>query len=220
MSAAPVTTVYLVRHGATAGDRDRRFATDDMPLSAQGHAQAEKVAARLAREGTFHALYTSDLRRTYQTARAIGAALHLEPVPERALRELDLGEYKGRLLAELEAERPGWLAAWIEAGGRERMPGTGGEGVAQVHARVTAFFGDLRARHPGERVVVVSHGWTLAVLLAHVHDWDHHAAFAARRITLPNTAVSIVEVDATGAHCCTLLGDSAHLGDDELPPVR
>ena len=213
MGASPVTTAYLVRHGETR--RDRRFATDDTPLSEQGRTQAAKVAARLAAEGPFHALYTSDLRRTHETALAIGAALHLEPVTDRALRELDTGDYKGRPLGEVEAERLGWLAAWIGSGGRERMSGAGGEGVAEVHARVTAFFREMLARHPGERVVVVSHGWTLAVLLAHAYDWDQHAAFAARGFAVPSAAVSVVEVDRAGTHRCTLLGDIAHLSDDD-----
>jgi len=213
------TTVVLVRHGETPGNRDQRYQTYDTPLSETGRVQAARVAERLVAAGPFAALYTSDLERTHETARAIGVALGLAPVTTAALRELDTGDHKGRPRAEVEAEAPGWLAAWVEGGGRERMPGPEGEGVAEVYARATAFFDEVCARHPGERVVLVSHGWTLAVLLAQIHGWDHHDAFAERRIALHNTAVSVVEVDADGARRCLLLGCTAHLSETPGLPL-
>src|SRR5436309_13776547 len=92
MTAANPTTLVLVRHGETAGNRDRRFQTYDTPLSDTGRAQAQRVAERLAAEGPFDALYASDLARTRETAEAIGARLGLTPVFTPALRELDTGD--------------------------------------------------------------------------------------------------------------------------------
>jgi probable phosphoglycerate mutase len=211
MTTATTTTLVLVRHGETLGNRDRRFQTYDTPLSDTGRAQAERVAERLAADGPFHALYTSDLARTRETAAAIVARTSLTPHFTPALRELDTGDFKGTLRDEIDAVHPGRLQGWIDAGGVERMPGTAGECVADVHARTAAFLAEVCARHPGERVLLVSHGWALSILLYHVHGWDHTESFAAQRIHLNNTAVSVVEVDADGARRCTLLGCTAHL---------
>lgn len=207
------TTVYLVRHGETPGNRLRRYQPYDTPLSEQGREQARLVAERLAHpgEGPFTALYASDLARTMETARTIGARLGLQPIPEPRLRELDTGDWKGTLYEEIEARYPGRRDAWIGAGGLERMPGATGESTGDVYARVTAAFDEIVARHAGDRVIAVSHGWALAMLMAAVHGCDHAEAFREQRFQFSNTAVSVVEVDAEGVRRCTLLNCTRHL---------
>ena len=210
---AQPTTLILVRHGETQGNREGRFQTYDVPLSKEGRAQAERVAARLAAGPRVHAIYSSDLRRTMETAAIIGARLGLAPVADPALRELDVGDWKGVMRTELEERHPGFLEQWVAGGGVERMPGPAGECVADVARRVSAFFDAVVARHRGERVVLVSHGWALTILLAYVHGWDHAEAFSSRRVILGNTALSIVEVDEAGERRCTLLGCTEHLDE-------
>ncbi len=202
---------YLVRHGESSSNAERRFNAYDTPLSPAGLAQAQRVAERLAGDGPFHALYSSDLTRALQTAAVIGARLGLTPVPLAALRELDTGDWKGTRYADLEARDPGALQRWIAAGGLERLPGAQGESVCDVRARITASFEELAARHAGERVIVVSHGWALGILLACVQGLDPHEAFRAQQLRLGNTAVSVVEAFPGGARRCLLLGCTAHL---------
>jgi broad specificity phosphatase PhoE len=203
--------LVLVRHGETAGNRDGRYQTYDTPLSDLGRTQAARVAERLAAEGPVHALYSSDLTRTMETAAVIGARLGLRPIPERALRELDVGDWKGYAHAEIEGGYPGGLTAWIAAGGSERLPGETGECLADVAARAIPFVDSVADRHAGERVVLMSHGLTLAVVLAHVQGWDRIEALVARRSLVRNTAVSVVEIGADGSRRCSLLGCTAHL---------
>jgi len=205
------TVVYLVRHGETAGNRVLRYQPYDTPLSEAGRAQAQRVAERLKAEPACTALYASDLTRTLETAAAIGAALGLDPIPEPRLRELDTGDWKGSLYDEIEAGSPGHRARWIAGGGLERLPGTAGESTADVYARVTVAFDAIVARHPGERVIAVSHGWAIALLLAAIYGWDYAAAFREQRVRLGNTSVTIVEADAGGARRCTLLNCTRHL---------
>ncbi len=205
------TTLYLVRHGETPGNRLRRFQTYDTPLSDTGREQARRVADRLADEGPFDALYSSDLRRTVETATPIGARLGLMPVLVPALRELDAGDLKGTLYTDLNEREPGRLDRWIAGGGRKRWPGASGENTEDVLRRVSAFFDDAVARHCGSRVVAVSHGWALQVLMAYIEGADHIAAFAERRIVFANTAVTVVEVEADGTRTCRLRNCIAHL---------
>ena len=106
---------------------------------------------------------------------------------------------------------PGGFEGWIAAGGAPRLPGVAGEGLDDVVARGVPFLDAVAAWHRGERVVVVSHGLTLAVLLAHVHGWDQREAFSRRRVQMDNTAVSVVDLDASRSRRCRLLGCSAHL---------
>jgi broad specificity phosphatase PhoE len=215
------TVLYLVRHGETAGNRVRRYQAHDTPLSDAGRAQAHRLAERLAGEGPFSAIYASDLARTLETAAIIGDRLALPPLPEPRLRELDVGNWKGELYEEIERRFPGERDRWIAGGGLERMPGAGGESSSDVLNRVSAAFEEIVARHPGERVIAVSHGWALAVLTAALHGWDHAATFRDQRLRFDNTAVTVIEVDAGGALRCSLLNCTRHLvataGNDGSP---
>lgn len=212
------TTFYLVRHGETMGNRIRRFQTYDTPLSDRGREQAARAGERLAAEGPFHALYSSDLARTMETAQAIGARLGMAPVPHPAFRELDTGDLKGSLYTEVDARTPGFLENWITAGGVTRMPGAAGESSTDVYHRTAAAFDALALRHAGERIAVVSHGWALSLLLAYLHGWDHINHFSKQTVRLENTAVTIIEVDAGNHRRCLLLGCTAHLAGVANPP--
>lgn len=211
--------LYLVRHGESTANAQRRFNAYDTPLSPAGLAQAQRVAERLAAEGPFHALYTSDLIRTMQTAAVIGARLGLRPIPLPALRELDTGDWKGTCYADLEARDPGVLQRWIAAGGVERLPGPEGESVCDVRARITACLADLAERHAGQQVIAVSHGWALGILLACLQGMDPHEAFREQRLRLGNTAVSVVEAHPAGACRCLLVGCTAHLDRETSWPL-
>lgn len=70
--AGATATLYLVRHGETEGQGPGRG------LSAVGRARAEALAERLAGAG-IEAIYTTDFRRTRETAAPLAARLGLEP---------------------------------------------------------------------------------------------------------------------------------------------
>jgi broad specificity phosphatase PhoE len=205
------TTLILVRHGETLGNRHGRFQTYNTPLSDEGRRQAALLGERLAAEGPIDALYSSDLGRAHETATIVGERLGLTPVSDRALRELDVGDWKGLLRSEVAERHAGGFEGWLAAGGEMRLPGDAGECCDDVAARVTAWLERVLAQHPGERVVAVSHGLTLMILLAVLQELDPREALRTRTVGQGNTAVNIVEVDAAGARRCLLLGCTAHL---------
>ncbi len=160
-----MTRIYLVRHGQTDWNVERRWQGHaDIPLNAVGLAQAEQVAHRLAGE-RLQAIYSSDLQRARQTAEALSRRTGLPVHLDARLREIHQGEWQGLLVTEIEAR-------YGEAFQRRRMDPynvtpPGGETVEQVRQRVVQAFEDILARHPTERVVVVSHGFALAVAQVH-----------------------------------------------------
>lgn len=205
------TSLVLVRHGETAGNRDRRFQTYDTPLSPVGRLQAARLAGRLAAGRPVHALYTSDLARAVETATLVGEGVGLHPVAAPSLRELDVGDWKGRRHAEAAALYPGGFEGWIADGGAPRLPGPEGECLDDVVARAVPWLETLAAEHRGQRVVLVSHGLTLGILLAHACGWEQREAFRSRRVRLLNTAVSELEWEAGGTYRCLGVGCAAHL---------
>jgi 2,3-bisphosphoglycerate-dependent phosphoglycerate mutase len=149
-----VTTILLARHGETDWNRENRFQGHaDPPLNETGRAQAAQLAAVLAAE-PLAAVYSSPLRRAFETAQILAAPHGLEPVPVDALREVDVGSWEGLTRAEIEERFPEQFARWrdYEAGWKD------GESYEEMSRRVIAGLLELAAAHEGERILAVSHG--------------------------------------------------------------
>ncbi|HYG58868.1 MAG TPA: histidine phosphatase family protein, partial [Symbiobacteriaceae bacterium] len=149
--------ICLVRHGATDWNYDGRAqGLADIPLNLEGKRQAEVVAARLARE-SWDGLYSSPLKRAMATAEAIGRQTGLGVCPEPGLIERDVTPIEGTTHLERDLRWPG--------GAYRELPGM--ESMAAVAVRAAACLQELAARHPGGRLVCVSHGgWIYSFLEA------------------------------------------------------
>jgi len=150
--ALPV--VYLARHGETAWTISRQHTgVTDLPLTAQGEAEAVRLAERL--EGlTFAAVLTSPLQRAVRTCELAGFGSAAEVEPD--LLEWNYGAYEGRTSADIRAERPDWQLF------RDGCPG--GESPDQVGARADRVI--RRVRAIGGDLLLFSSGHFLRVFAA------------------------------------------------------
>lgn len=164
MSAAPRGLV-LVRHGETEDNSPppRVQGWIDTPLNARGREQALGLGERLAAEGEWAALWTSQLVRARETAELIGGALGLEPEVEERLAESRRGAWEGRLVHELEREDPETWARWHAGAPDFRFPG-GGESIGEHTGRVEAALARIAAGPLP--AVVVCHGGTIRAALS------------------------------------------------------
>lgn len=205
-------TLWLIRHAETAWNRERRYQGHaDVPLAAEGLAQARLLAARLARERArlvFGRLWSSDLRRAAETAEALGRAVGLPVTATPLLREMNFGRWEGRTRAEIEALFPENYAAY--RADPIRVAPVGGESFLDVLERARLF---LRCSHscPARRQLVVGHGATLkAVLIAALGLPPEERS----RLVLANASVTVL---ALGSRAASLLvaNDVAHLQGEE-----
>jgi alpha-ribazole phosphatase len=150
--------IYLLRHGATAHNAERRYqGSTDAPLSPEGRAALHPADFSPER------VYVSPLSRAAETAALLfpGAAQTVVP----ALREMDFGAFEGRNYQEMAQD--GDYRAWVEGGCTGRCPG--GEDLAEFSARTCAAFEALvdGALAAGEdRLVIVAHGGTQMAVLS------------------------------------------------------
>lgn len=150
----PPTLVLLVRHGTTpTTGKVLPGRAPGLHLADTGKAQAEAVAERIAALPKIGAVYASPLERTKETAAPIGRRLGVPVKTERGLLECDFGEWTGAELKVL-AKQPEWTTVQRYPSGF-RFPG--GESFTEMQARITGSLARLRARHPGETIVAVSH---------------------------------------------------------------
>jgi probable phosphoglycerate mutase len=153
------TKIILIRHGETAWNAEGRIQGHlPVPLNERGMAQAEAVALHL-RSIHFDAIYSSDLLRARQTADAIVELSGHEVQEDQRLREWDLGILSGMLRVEADRDQP--RAANIYRNYLVDQVIPDGESIRQRFERVTHAVADIAAEHPGETVLVVSHGGPL-----------------------------------------------------------
>ena len=157
-----MTTLFVARHGQTDWNREHRWqGWADPPLNAAGREQAADLGESLAGLG-IEAVVSSDLRRAAETAEIAGARLGLPVEVDARLREVDVGEWSGLTSAEVEARYP-------EGYRRRRGGRTGwaeGEELGAMAERVVSSLLEISARHPGQRVLVVTHGGPVRATLA------------------------------------------------------
>lgn len=149
-----MTTLYLVRHGATAWNLSGRIlGWHDEPLAAEGIAQAERLREEF-RGVPFDWVVCSDLRRAFQTAWIIAGDRRRVPFyRDRRLREVHRGEWEGLTLEEIRVRFPEAYAAFLADPYGARPPG--GESLLEAEDRARAF---LRSLPPDtSEVLVVTH---------------------------------------------------------------
>jgi broad specificity phosphatase PhoE len=155
--------IYLVRHGQTEFNRERRIQGHvDSPLTELGLRQARAVGRLLRdliREPAGWRIVSSPLGRALATAEIVSAKLGGLPVErDERLKEMSWGAHDGRLRSELEAEHP-------ETFGRTGWAFDAGTG--ESYEAVVARVGDWLASLPPEperRIIAVSHGISGRVL--------------------------------------------------------
>ena len=131
MGSNSLTTIVMVRHGETEWNQTGRVqGQTESDLTKLGQKQAEGAGKRLAAMSkSYDALYSSDMRRTNQTAEAITRHIGIEAQMVPELREMDFGALEGLLWDEVssrvpEAQDKLWGDStdptWVVPGGESR----------------------------------------------------------------------------------------------------
>lgn len=150
--------VLLIRHGATAGNREKRYiGRTDEPLCEQGAAQIRRLRALgLSADRVF----ASPMLRTRQTAGLLFP--QISPVILDDLRETDFGVFEGKSASEMEND-PAYRA-WVEAGCQTPPPG--GEDIGDFKARCRrGFCAAMAQTAKGETAAFVLHGGSIMAIL-------------------------------------------------------
>jgi len=131
--------IYIIRHGQTElNNRQVLQGRSDLPLNAQGIAQAEAAARRFReRDVIFNRVLSSPLKRAVQTAQIIAPGIAVET--DDRLTEMDYGPYEGM---DLNAPVPELLAFFSDFNHNPAPKGM--EPLESVVARTGAFMEALR----------------------------------------------------------------------------
>jgi probable phosphoglycerate mutase len=200
-----MTQLILIRHGETVWNREHRMqGQQDSPLTEVGVRQARQLGQRF-REEAFGALYSSDLGRAHQTAKSVADATGREIIVDPRLRERHFGVFEGLTGGEIEHNYPQEFLRFSSRDPAYAVPG--GESAVQFRERCIACLNELAERHPGGRVLVVTHGLVLDMLYRAAHALTLEQP---RPVPLLNASLNVFRYDSKRWHC-EVWGDVAHL---------
>ena len=202
-----MTRIILIRHCEAEGNHKRVFqGHTDADISENGKIQLELLSLR-CRNMEIDALYSSPLRRAYQTAEAVnryhGLPIQIEP----GLIEINGGCWEGRPWSALPELYPEESKVWSTS--PHDFSTRDGESMLQVYDRIWDAVLKIVRENPGRRVAAVSHGCAIRNFLCRALgrpirelnevDW------------CDNTAVSIVDFDGELCPHVELMNDASHL---------
>jgi probable phosphoglycerate mutase len=169
--------LWLVRHAETEWSiSGQHTGRTDLPLTPAGEVHAKNLSPLLSGH-TFARVFTSPLKRAFDTCRLCGLGDHAEPDPN--LLEWDYGAYEGRTTPDIRRSMPNWTI-W-------EGPAQGGETADDVGRRADAFIARAQAV-PGD-VVAFAHGHILRILTARYLGFD---AKGGRFFLLDAASVSVL----------------------------
>lgn len=191
-----VTTLFLIRHGATEGSQTGCYRGGiDVPLSEQGVEQVNQTADFLEHYlktvvpeqrssafpdmhpagsmdapgdewPTLEAVYCSDLSRSARSAEIIAGPQGLQPILMKEFRERSFGRWEGLSFLEIRDRFPDQFRGWADNPLAYRPPE--GESAIEVRDRVMKAFERVLAKHKGASLSIVAHGGVNRVILCEV----------------------------------------------------
>ncbi|MFC5146792.1 histidine phosphatase family protein [Streptomyces aureoversilis] len=206
-------SVYVVTHPeATHHVEGVVGGWHDSGLTPAGRRAAVSIARALRAAvpgGAGVELFSSDLRRTRETAEEVAGLLDVEPVLDRRLREKSYGEAEGRPQEWLDRRFVPPPAAGDRMGHHEGVPGA--ETRAVFARRVYAAVDDI-LRRPCAHQVVVTHGFALTFVVAAWIGMPFEALGRVGFRAAPGSITTLREDDFFHNRQVVGLGDTRHLG--------
>mgnify|MGYP005836047959 CR=1 FL=1 len=190
--------VLLIQHALTQWNVDKRKqGHNDTSLNNEGRMMSKILAYRLKNE-KIHALYSSDLRRAYETLDELSKILGLPVIKDLRLRE-------GRWRDQEKSNECEILPFVLDS-----------ETDEDVSKRMLEAMNEIAGRHMGQRIVVVSHGGAIKAFLKNVLDEDTFKSYKGIR-----TAINCLRYYvACNIWSCVYLNDDMHLKSSIIEHCR
>ncbi|WP_100398021.1 histidine phosphatase family protein [Bacillus sp. FJAT-44742] len=197
--------LFLIRHGESEGNRAGKLqGCQDFPLSVEGKKQA-LLLGQFLKSTKLDALYSSDLSRAYETAKAIEKYQDVPIIASEAYREIHLGPFEGKTREEIYKEFPDMRNKNLLTSGIE-----GTEQVGVITERCQQLLNGLSEKHQEKTIALVSHGGFLSIFLMFLMLGDDWYQFH-RPFRLGNTGVTKITVKHEGNPVIHYINRDTHL---------
>lgn len=155
-------TYFILRHGQTPYQLKKEKIIYPWPepspifLTKRGEEQIKEAGEKL-KDKKIDLIFSSDITRTRQTSKIISRKINVKPIFDIRLREIDYGDYKGKLIKDYRKDFPSLKQRFFE---RPKN----GESKLDVKKRLLDFFNEIDRKHRNKNILIISHQGTLHIL--------------------------------------------------------
>ena len=200
-----MTSIYLVRHGQTAWNKEEIFrGRTDVPLDEIGLKQAE-LAGQYFKGMEIHAIFSSPLSRAWQTAEKVAELHNLKVQSLQGIADMSFGNWEGHPHQEIRQNDSKTYRQWVETPHLVRLPG--GEGLDDVRVRAMASLEEVIRLQPGKTLILVSHRVVNKVIICGILGLDNSHFW---QITQDPTAINLIQYK-NGKYILSLMNETCHL---------
>lgn len=159
--------VVFIRHGETDLNKTSRIqgVLFDKELNAAGKAYAQKASSHFDAK-QFDQVFVSPLKRAVETANIFTNNRSL--IKDDRLKEYDYGEWDGELLSDMIKQFPDAIDPWGKVAENFTNYAPHAETYAQLKARCLDFLNELAEKYQDQKILVVSHGTLIRMMVASV----------------------------------------------------
>lgn len=200
-----MSRVYLVRHGQTAWNVGEIFrGRADIPLDETGKGEVH-LAGETLKDETLHAVYSSPLSRSMETAENIAKFHDISVTPLDAIIDISYGEWEGLGNQEVQQKYPELHALWLSEPHKVLFPE--GESLEEVRSRTMAAMEDLLLKHQDENFALVAHRVPNKVICCALLGLDNSHFWRIQQ----DTACTNLFVYRNGQWIISYLNDTSYL---------
>jgi len=150
--------LYLVRHGESEYNAKKIIQGHiDTFLTPKGIFQA-RLAGEQLKKYNIEKIYTSDLRRAYQTATVIGDILGIEPIVDERIREMHFGKWEGLAYEIIYENHIESWHSWLKNPVACPLPTQ--EDFEEFEKRLKDFINEIKSKNE-ENILIVGHGGSI-----------------------------------------------------------
>lgn len=185
-----LSRLFLLRHGETLSNIQLIYqGSGDSPLSELGVEESKQLSEGLSKID-FSAIYSSDLSRSYETAKLVSEKHTLEVVKVPELKERHYGIFEGLNFEEIKKKWPILYDTWLHHPAKAVIPEA--ETLDKLQERTVKAIEKLLTKHKGENICVVGHGGVNRAILFHFMNLGLENFW---RIRQDNCCVNIIEIE-------------------------
>lgn len=165
--------LYIFRHGRTVWNEAGRIqGSTDIELTDEGRRMACETAKNIA-DIHFDAIYSSPLKRAYETACILKGSRKMEVIKDDRLRELNFGVLEGTDFMNIkEGGKDSRYSVFFTRPELYERP-EGGESLEELCARGRSFLEMLKENYADDaRLMIVAHGAMNKALLKNIRGLE------------------------------------------------
>jgi len=163
-----MTRLILIRHAQSDYTLENRYCGfSDPPLNNRGRWQSKRMAAYL-KNVSVNMVYSSDLRRAYETAKIVFKNESIEKLTD--LREMNFGIFEGLKYEEIIEKYPKHYKDWTDNPIKVKIPE--GETLESLSKRVREGLFLILSQHKDRKIALVTHGGPIRIIVCDALRYD------------------------------------------------